>query len=273
MIRRTIVGVVGLGILGLFLFGRGAASYISTSWSRVKQSVHDSIPLDFEIDRAKKMVHDLTPDIEHNMHIIAKEEVEVDRLHQQIGDDDQRLAKDKDQLLRLKADATSDKTSFNYGGRVYTVAQVKTDLSNRFERYKTSDATLVSLKQVCEAREKSLDAARQKLEGMLAAKRQLEVDVANLEARKKMVEVAQTTSNYQFDDSQLGQVKELVGDLRTRLQVAEKMVSAESSLHDEIPLDTPTPANIVDKVTDYFAPAPVAKEPADVAVADGKSRQ
>ena len=53
---------------------------------------------------------------------------------------------------------------------------------------------------------------------MLAAKRQLEVDIENLEARKKMVEVAQTTSNYQFDDSQLGQVKELVTDLRTRLR-------------------------------------------------------
>ena len=88
---------------------------------------------------------------------------------------------------------------------------------------------------------------------MLAAKRQLEVDVENLEARKKMVEVAQTTSNYQFDDSQLGRVKELVTDLRTRLQVAEKMVNAESNLHDEIPLDQATPANIVDQVSQYFS--------------------
>ena len=109
-----------------------------------------------------------------------------------------------------------------------------------------------SLEDIHIARQKSLEAARQKLEGMLAAKRQLEVDIENLEARQKMVEVAQTTSNYQFDDSQLGQVKELVSDLRTRLQVAEKLVSAETSLHDEIPLDTPTPANIVDQVTDYF---------------------
>ncbi len=237
------------------MFGRGLASYVGTSWHRIKETVHDSVPLDFELDRAHKMVKDLTPEIQHNMHVIAKEEVELDRLQHQIGDDEQRLAKDKDQLLKLKADAASDKQSFTYGGRVYTVAQVKSDLSSRFERFKTSDATLVSLKQVCSAREKSLDGARQKLEGMLAAKRQLEVDVENLEARKKMVEVAQTTSNYQFDDSQLGQVKELVSDLRTRLQVAEKMVSAEDSLHNEIPVDAPTSANIVDKVTDYFSPA------------------
>ena len=138
---------------------------------------------------------------------------------------------------------------------------MKTDLANRFERFKTSEATLTSLRGMNSARQKSLDAARQKLEGMLAAKRQLEVDVENLEARNKMVEVAQTTSNYQFDDSQLGRVKELVTDLRTRLQVAEKMVNADSSLHDEIPLDQPTPANIVEQVGQYFSadPGKVAK--------------
>jgi hypothetical protein len=84
-----------------------------------------------------------------------------------------------------------------------------------------------------------------------------------------MVEVAQTTSNYQFDDSQLGQVKELVTDLRTRLQVAEKMVNAESSLHDEIPLDSATPANIVDQVTDYFDhDASQPSDPAKVAATE-----
>ena len=201
------------------------------------------------------MVKDLTPDIRRNMHVIAQEEVEVDRLDHRIADRRQQLDHDKKDLLRLKADAQSAQQSYNYGGRVYTVAEVKTDLANRFERFKTADATLKSLEQIHEAREQSLAAARQKLEAMLASKRQLEVDIENLEAREKMVEVAQTTSNYQFDDSQLGQAKELVGDLRTRLEVSEKMVGAENSLQGEIPVDAPTPANIVDQVTDYFGPA------------------
>ena len=57
---------------------------------------------------------------------------------------------------------------------------------------------------------------------MLAAKRKLEVDVEHLEARLKMVEAAQTTSDYAFDDSRLSRVKELITDLRTRLDVAER---------------------------------------------------
>ncbi len=252
MCKRVIFATVGLTLLGVFVFGRHAASYVGTAVGRIKDSIKESVPVSFELDRAHKMVKDLAPDIQHNMHVIAQEEVEVDRLDHQIADCKQKLEKDKADVLRLKGDAESAKQEFNYGGRVYTVAQVKADLSNRFERYKTADATLKSLEEIHIARQKGLEAARQKLEGMLAAKRQLEVDIENLEARQKMVEVAQTTASYQFDDSQLGHVKELVTDLRTRLQVAEKMVSAETSLHDEIPLDTPTAANVVDQVTEYF---------------------
>ena len=68
-----------------------------------------------------------------------------------------------------------------------------------------------------------------------------------------MVAAAQTTSNYQFDESQLGQVKELVSNLKTRLEVAEKLVNAESTFQDEIPVDKPAAANIVQQVSEYFA--------------------
>ncbi len=274
MIKRILFSSAGLFVLGALFFGRDVASYVSTCWSRVSDSVKQSVPVDFEIDRARKMVKDLAPDIQRNMHVIAKEEVEVNRLEHQIAENQQKLDKDRAELLRLKEDAASGRTTFTYGERTYTVTQVKTDLANRFERFKTADATLVSLRDIHAAREKSLDAARQKLEGMLAAKRQLEVDVENLEARRKMVEVAQSTSNYQFDDSQLGRVKELVTDLRTRLQVSEKMINAEGDMHEGISLDQPSADGIVEKVGQYFTPAPPAATPSKVAQADhGKVAQ
>ena len=107
-------------------------------------------------------------------------------------------------------------------------------------------------------RQKSLVAARQKLEGMLASRRQLQVEVENLEARLQMIAAAKATSNYQFDDSRLGRVKELVSNLRSRLEVAEKLVNAEVYYHDEIPLDKVAPENIVQQVTEHFAVKPPA---------------
>ena len=254
MIKKVILATAGVCLVGLVLLGRDAVSYFRTSAGWVKDSVRNSVPLDFEIDRARRMVKELVPDIRKNMHVIAKEEVEVQNLKKQIVQMETRLGKDRGELVRLKTDLGSGNNVFQYAGRSYNVSQVKVDMANRFERYKTNDATLASLREIQNARERSLAAAREKLEGMLAAKRQLEVDVESLEARLKMVEVAQTSSEFNLDDSRLSRVKELIADLRTRLDVAERLTTAEGAFRDQIPLseDDAAPANIVDEVTEYL---------------------
>jgi chromosome segregation ATPase len=254
MLKKVIIVGVGGAILCTLFVGRDVLSYVSTSFGYLKQSAQEAVPIEFQIDRARGLIRDLVPEVRKNMHVIAKEEVEVQRLEEQIADTEARLAKEKEQILKLKSDLAEAKDQYRYGNRTYTVADVKTDLANRFERFKTADATLASLKEIRNAREKSLQAARQKLEGMLAAKRQLQVDIENLEARSQMIAAAQTTSSYQFDDSRLGHVKELITGLKTRMEVAEKLVNAEVNFHDEIPLDKADSENIVDQVTDYFAP-------------------
>ncbi len=252
MIKKAIFGGGVALILGLLFFGRDAVSYVTTSTGYLKDSVKSSVPVEFEIERARRMVHDLVPEIRRNMHVIAKEEVEVEQLQRQIDDAAANLADDKAELMRLKTDLASNRATFVYAGRSYSPDQVKADLASRFERYKTAEATVASLQDIHQARQRSLDAARQKLEGMLAAKRQLHVEVENLEARLQMVAAAQTTSDYNFDESQLGRVKQLITDLRTRLDVAERMVNAEGYFHEEIPLDKTPPADILEQVTEYF---------------------
>ena len=264
MIRKVLLGVGVLFVVGLLLFGRDAASYVSTSVGYVKDSVKQSVPVEFQIDRARRMIDELTPEIRKNMHVIAKEEVEVKRLEERIAAAEKSLAKDKEEIMRLKTDLAQAKESYTYAGRTYKADDVKTDLARRFDRYKTADATLTSLRQLHNARTKSVDAARQKLEGMLAAKRQLQVDVENLEAKRQMVAAAETTSAYVFDDSKLRRVKELISDLNTRLDTESKLIAAETEFRDEIPLDKPTPANIVDEVSHYFEAGPKSESVAAV---------
>jgi chromosome segregation ATPase len=253
MLKKTfIIGGVALLVLVL-LFGRSTLSYIRTSAGYISDAAQESVPIEFQIDRARGMIKDLVPEVRKNMQVIAKEEVEIKKLEEQIAQTQTRLVKEKEQLLRLKTDLASGQSNFTYASRSYTAEQVKMDMANRFERYKTSEATLASLEQMLTARQRSLDAARQKLEGMLVAKRQLAVEVENLEARLQMVAAAQTTSDYQFDDSRLGQAKELIAKLRTRLDVAEKLANAETKYQGEIQLDGTSPANIVEEVTEHFA--------------------
>jgi phage shock protein A len=163
------------------------------------------------------------------------------------------MDREKAEIMKLKGDLSTVQPVYHYAGRKYTAVQVKVDLANRFERYKTHDGMLASLREIQTHRRASLDAARQKLENMLVAKRQLEADVAQLEANFKMVEVAQTLSEHNIDDSQLGRVKELIADIRTRLKVAERL-AATPMIDGEIPVSTPEgeAEDIVEQVTEYF---------------------
>jgi hypothetical protein len=87
---------------------------------------------------------------------------------------------------------------------------------------------------------------------MLSAKRQLEVEVENLQARLTMVEVAQTASPVSIDDSQLSSTRQLLDEIRTRIDVAEKLASSEGALEGSIPLDEAASDDLLGEIADYF---------------------
>ena len=252
MIKKALLVAVGLGVAMVVLFGRDAASYVGTTYHRVTDSVESAVPVEFQIDRARQMVRDLEPEIRHSMHVIAKEEVALEQLNQQIDTSEDKTEKEKSDILRLQADLGKNKSVYRYASRTYSAGEVKQDLARRFNRFKVSDDTLASMKQMRDAREKNLDAAQQKLAALVNARRKLEVDVQNLEAKRKLVEVAQASSEFVFDDSQLARAKELINDIRTRLDVAAKLAHADVNVEVEIPLDEATPSDITDQVAEYF---------------------
>ena len=249
MKKLLMMGTAVLVAFGLFV----SRSHLRTTIGMVKQSVKDSVPTEFELKRARQMIKDMRPEIEKNMHLIAREETEVAKLERQFAQLQEQLAKDRDDILKLKADLDSGSQTFVYAGVSYTANQVKADLSNRFDAFKTQEATAEARKKVLAARQKGLQAARDKLNAMLAAKRQLEVDVENLEARLKMVQVAQATGEFNFDDSQLSRTRELVEEISDRIQVAERLVNADTRFQDRIPVnEAAAQRDISQEITDYF---------------------
>jgi hypothetical protein len=260
MVKKGIlIGAAVLVLVGL-LFGRDGLSHLKTSLGMAKQAVRDAVPVEFELSRARQMIKDLDRPIHNNMHLIAKEEVEVAHLRERLGLAEKNLSKNKSDIERLTDDLQRGDSNFVYAGKSYTEKQVETDLTRRFEQYKVKEATLTKLQQVLAARERGLTAGREKLKAMQAAKGQLEVDVANLEARLEMVKVAQTTSEFNFDDSELSRTKDLVSDIGTRIGVAEKLVNAESEDPGQINLDEPETTNITEQVTKYFEASQKADE-------------
>jgi len=165
---------------------------------------------------------------------------------------DRQHKKERSDMKTLHADLKSGDQVFRYGNRDYTIHQVKMDLANRLARCQTRDGTLKQMHQVYEARLRGLNSSRQQLEQMLATRRQLEVDLENIDAHRKMVEVAKTASHLSLDDSRLSRIKDLLADLNTRLEVDSKLADADNHFQEEIPVSSPQAGNIEDQVAAYF---------------------
>jgi chromosome segregation ATPase len=233
------------------LFGGDAWSYLRTGMRNTHAAVADQIPIEFQLERARNMIKDLDPEIAKNMRIIAKEEVEIAGLKEELKGLDTKLTKSEREVLRLTSDLKSN-NSFVYAGKSYTSEQVKLDLENRFNRHKALKSTVDSLSKVVAKREQGLGAAQEKLAAMQAAKGQLEADVAELAARYKMVEVAQSSSTFKFDNSVLSRAQDCVKDIGTRIKVAENLVNADTAPLGEINLEEKQQKDITEEVTKYF---------------------
>jgi len=203
MLKKGLIAAGGLAMLLGLVFGRDMTSYVKTTVGWVNSTVKDAVPVQFELERARKMIQGLGPEISRHKREIAREELDLRKLAAQVQQDEQKLAKNWSEIETLKGDLSRGDSNFVYAGHTYTVKQVETDLTNRFERYRTREATMQKLNMILAARQRGLDAAQEKLKAMIAAKRQLEVEVENLEARLKMVEVAKASSEFHIDDSQL----------------------------------------------------------------------
>lgn len=262
------MGMTAVGLmLAMGAIGRSGWSYVKTSYSGVAEAVKDTVPLDFEIRRARTMLNDLIPEVRKNMVAIAQEEAALGQLTDEIARQEKARDKDAADIIRLKNDlASADKKPLTYAGKTYTVEAVRTDLQRRFERRKTGDETLENLRKMHAAREQSLRAAHDKMNGMIAAKKQLEVEIEQLDSRLKMVEAAQTTSSLCLDEGRLSQTKQLIASLKARLDVNERLVNAEIKPLDEIPVGEVAAQDIVEQVTAYFDGPKSAKT--EVAVID-----
>ena len=241
------------GLLGAAtVFGTGVWSYVKTGYRTASESVRNSVPVQFEIKRAKEMIKDLKPEIQHNMQVVAREEVEVQRLAEEIQVKEERLADSRSDIMRLKDDLESGSVRFVYAGRSYTQDQVREDLAHRFEQFKVFEKTTQALQKSLNARQQNLDAARRKLDGMLSAKRELEVQVEELQARLTMVEAAQTNSPVTLDDSGLNAARKLLDEIRTRIDVEERVNASQGALEGNIQLDEPSNPELLDDIADYF---------------------
>ncbi|MFN0055476.1 MAG: hypothetical protein ACKV0T_25295 [Planctomycetales bacterium] len=273
MLKKAILGGVSAVVLSTLVFGRDVVSYIKTAGTSARDAIKSEVPIEFQIQRARDMVENLVPDIRQCMHVIAEEEVSVEQLQREIAQAETELGKQKGEILALNQAVSQGQSTYRFASRTYTAGDVKRDLAARFERFKTAESTLGSKKHILAAREKSVVASREKLENMLNEKRNLEVQIVDVEAKLKMMQAHQTAATVTLDNSQLARAKKLIGDLNKQLEVSQRVLDAEGKFSGLIPVDSGNlvPEDLATQIEEYFGkePRPAAEE--GPAVADRNS--
>lgn len=253
LIKVGLLSTAGLVLVGGLVFGRDLCSYASSSGRSIRLAIKDTVPVEFELRRAKDLLDDIIPEMQANVRLIAQQEVEIANLKEDIARADKQLADEMLRVAKLRDHLGSGQTSFTIGQITWTREQLKQDLARRFDWVREAEVVLSGKKKLLENRQQSLAAAVQTLEKTRGHKSLLEGQIAALEARHKLLQATAVGSGTQVDTGKVAQTEQLIAQIRTKLDVAERVLAHESRFVQQVPVDAVDEKELVGQVDEYLA--------------------
>ncbi len=261
-VKRGLIGLAVFLVVGGILFGDDMLSYVRSSTKLAQEKVKDSVPIEFELRRAQDLLEDILPEIHANIRLIAQEEVELAALKKEISESEKTLAQQRERVAKLRNTLEQNQQTYRFGGRSYTRQEVADDLAIQFEHLKEAELVLSSKEKLYGTREKSLKAAMALLEKTKSQKRILAARIESLESKHRLLKASAIGTGVQIDSGKLAQTERLIGQIKKRLDVAERVLTHESKFVQSIPVDPISEEELVAQVDAYFNPSAPDKTPA-----------
>jgi DNA repair ATPase RecN len=215
------IAVLGVAVLaGLFILkSTHLGSYARTAWGKVKESAQRQVPLEFQLESLRNEVAQLVPDVRKNCGEVAAEMVAVQNLRDEVGDLRKNFDKQKAYVRDMNSQLNSGVATVSFNGRSYPPERFRAKLERELETCKRCGEEVGAKEQLLEAKEKALEAARDRLASMKALKERFEVQIAQLEAEVRTFRLAESQSKIQIDDSRLARIKSQLSSIKDQLQV------------------------------------------------------
>lgn len=244
----------GALLAGGVIFGNELSSYIHRTRQELRLSVKDHIPVEFEIRRARDLLHGIGPEIHNSVRAIAEQEVETEMLKRDIDDSKLALAEESTRVVKLRDAVASGQTSFTFSGMNFSRGQLTQELSRRFNNLKAAQTALNSKEVLLENRQKSLMAAQEALESAKSQQAMLESQIEGLEAQYKLVQATSQSSDSpsSIDHSKLSQAKTAITEIRKHLAVAERVLAHEAKFTPSLPPEAVDEKDLVNQVDAHF---------------------
>lgn len=259
LVKLTLLGAVGVAALGYFVFGDHAVSYLSTMTGSVRDGVRGKIPVEFEIKRAEKLIKAIEPEIDNCKRDVARAEVELEGLKDDVERIDGEIARAE---KKLKSTAGLVASTDERGATTYKLAshglvdhRVAMDLERTFDLYKGNLSVARGKKALIERQERAVTAARARLDAVRTEKGKLEDTIGMLKTQKAQLDaLAAGTRHFDLDTSNLGKAKEVLADVKKRLDVAQRMIEDDSYFAGTSDDRSKSNRDIGKEIREYFTP-------------------
>lgn len=243
LVRYGLASLAGVVVVGGLIFGSDVFSYMRTSTGSVRESVRSSVPIEFELQRARDLIDEILPELHANIRIIAEDEVEIASLEKDLVQTQEHVANERQQLAALRGKLNVNQVSYEINGREFTRADITERLAQRLIRVKDAEMILASKEKLLDTRKGSLRAAMQMLDRAKSRKVELEQKIESLVAQHRLLQAQSIGSRVQMNETRLSKADQLLTDIQKRLRVSERVLSHETS--GDLIIDEP----IVDEVS------------------------
>jgi len=248
--------VLAIFIGGFLLFGSDLTSMLKTSANSIRETARQSVPVEFELDRAKDQINDILPDLQSQVRMIAEEEVAISRLEKEVNQDQQRMEKLEQSLTTLRKKVRTNQVSWKVGGANLDRSQFTKHLQSRFNHLKQAKLSTASKERLLAKRRDGLAAAVTLLEEMRLRQSELELKVESLAAQHRLIKASAIESGKLIDDSHLSQADQLLGEIENRLEVAERMMTYERGIMElSVEEDVASTESVLAEIDQYFGPS------------------
>lgn len=276
-IKWIVIGGIAAAGTAFFLFGEHTGSYISSLGGSIRDNVKESIPIDFQLRRAEDLIQDIQPEIYTCKRDLARAEVEleslqddVERLERSVARSEQKLKAGREMLA-----SSNGAVEYQLAGKTYPRRRVEIDLERTFEAHKNNLSLLRSKRNLIEKQSQVVAHARMKLDGVQAERARLIDTVATLKAQKQQVDaMAATVQGVTIDDSALSKAREVLDEVKKKLDVTQRMIEDDVFFAQGIPDEATGAAkrDIASEIDEFFAESATADATPDV-VREAPSRQ
>lgn len=262
MMKKGLIGAaLGAGALGL-IFGTAAPSYVKTTFHKARNGVKGSVPIEFEIERAKQEIAALRPAIAGAIEALVKAEVESEHLQKDIAATREELNGEGRALQALNEHLKTGDLHLT-GGVAYSAKEVKNDLVRRMDHYKIVKNILAEKQDTLKILQKNVLSAREGLSAMRNAERDLAARVDGAEARLNQIKASRTSNEFNFDDSAVGQAKKTVTELEMKLEQMARVDDLKGKYADRgVSVILESDRDVTKEIDAEFSNAPKAGDPA-----------